>query len=223
MSSNNKLPDGAKHELDFWKRFVKTDQFATWLAPGVTPELDIEVVEFMRPLVEAGATVLDVASGVVSILNGFVPNDKLHSTDLLGDEYMRFFDYGKHNCRPPFPVAAEFLHMAKKTQFDITHIRNGLDHCQNVQMAFMQLITMTKPGGHIIIQGFENEATAENWQGFHQTNLRINTTVDAIIAGNKDGEEFVLEHETIETVMVFPKQLHNGKAWFIWIGKKITV
>ncbi len=215
------LPEGAQHEIDFWKRFIKSEQFATWLAPGVTPELDADVVAFMQPIVAEGANVLDVASGVVSIFHGFVPNTQLIPTDVLADEYMHLFDYGKHGARPPYPAAAEFLCMNfKNQQFEITHIRNGLDHCQNVEAAFMNMIALTKKEGYIIVQGFENEAIAENWEGFHQHNLFLEA--DALICESKTEKITLNNPEFVEPIHAQIKMLSNGKTWFIWIGKKIV-
>jgi len=45
---------GAKIEIAFWKKFVHTDQFKTWLSPEPTPELDPNVVEMIKFVGGAG-------------------------------------------------------------------------------------------------------------------------------------------------------------------------
>lgn len=220
--SNNTLPKGAQHEIDFWKRFVQTEQFNTWLADGVTPELDTTVAEFIGAALQTGKIqVLDVASGVVSILNGLVPKNQLIAADVLGDEYRKLFSYKVHDILPPVAAPAERLPFADV--FDIVHIRNGLDHCQDVMQAWRSIHGATKQGGAIIIQGFENEATAENWQGFHQHNLWVNK-YDQILVDSKDGAKGVIGgagDANTEIIFATRYALPNGKTWFVWIGKKL--
>lgn len=219
MKSKTQLPEGAKHELDFWARFIHSEQFATWLAPVVTPELDSSVVEFMRPIIKEGGTVLDVASGVVSVLNGFVPQEQLICADVLGDEYRKIFDYKAHNILAPLPTPAEELPFTDV--FNIAHIRNGLDHCQDVRVAFAQMCAAVKPGGYVIVQGFENEATAENWHGFHQTNLYLSNDNPCIMMQRENENPIALTNAKVEYEHSGITYLPNGKTWFIWIGKKI--
>ena len=49
---------GEEHELGFWRRFVGSEQFATWLGDYPTPELREVVRDFL--LDRPDARVLDV-------------------------------------------------------------------------------------------------------------------------------------------------------------------
>ena len=66
---------GIYHELAFWQQFVKTDRFLNgWVGKGKTPELNQEVADFIKSVPHE--TVLDVGSGVCSILNEIIFNKK---------------------------------------------------------------------------------------------------------------------------------------------------
>ncbi len=193
------------HELNFWKSFVKTDRFLKgWVAPGKTPELHQETADFILSVPHE--TVLDVGSGVVSILNGLVP---VKAVDPLGDLYSLIYDY-KYPNQKPQAIPAEEIDFIN--EYDIVHISNALDHCQNPYLVYKNLLRAVKPEGYLIVQGFENEATFENWQGFHQWNLRIENNI-LVIDGKERTERITGCHK------VFEKTLDN-KKWFIWIAKK---
>ena len=80
---------GIYHELHFWKGFVKTERFLNgWVAKVKTPELNNEVADFIKSV--SHESVLDVGSGVCSLLNGLVNVD---TCDPLGDLYSLIFDF----------------------------------------------------------------------------------------------------------------------------------
>ena len=206
---------GIYHELAFWQQFVKTDRFLNgWVKKIQTPELHQEVAEFIKSVDHDN--VLDVGSGVVSILNGLV---EVTAVDPLGDLYRLIFDYDRHRINPPFPYPSEEIPF--KDEYDIVHISNALDHTQNPMKAFDRLYKLVKPGGYLIVQGFENEATHENWQGFHQNDIFVEEIWD-------DQKDYLLRIKQkdllIQTIDETPfkcitKKI-NGKTWFIWIVKK---
>ncbi len=116
---------GAEDELIFWRKFIFTDQFQTWLENKPTPELLPEVVNLIQ---QERGLVLDVGSGVVSILHGTVPNKFLTATDLLAKEYVGIFDHADADVVMPLPIAAEDLKY--ENEFSVVHMRNALDHSQ---------------------------------------------------------------------------------------------
>lgn len=198
---------GIYHELAFWQQFVKTDRFLKgWVKKVQTPELHQEVAEFVKSVDHDN--VLDVGSGVVSILNGLV---EVTAVDPLGDLYRLIFDYDRHRLNAPFPYPAEEIPF--KDEYDIVHMSNALDHTQNPVDAYKKLLKAVKPGGYLIVQGFVDEAIHEKWQGFHQWNLNIGD--NCLIIRN-------LTHLTeIEDDPIICKSYSIGeKNWFIWIVKK---
>lgn len=203
------------HELNFWKGFVKTPRFLNgWVKNIKTPELQQTVYDFITA--QPNARVTDVGSGVVSILNGTVRKGLLCPVDPLGDLYSLIFDYRIFNVDQPIASTCEDLLDYGVEHADITHMSNALDHTQNPVKAFNSLLAATKPGGHVIIQCFENEAIFENWQGFHQWNL---TLPDHLIRiEDKQGNYSFLtgDFEVVHT----EKVQFESKTWFIWIAKK---
>lgn len=214
----NNLP-GQDHELAFWKGFVKSDRFLNgWLPDDVkTPDLVQEVADFF--LAHPDAEVLDCGSGAVSILRGTVPASNLLAIDPLGEEYEKLFDYAAHNVSPPLAFACEELEgVLWHEQFDIVHISNALDHTQNPAQAYIRLLGAIQPGGHLVIQGFVNEATHENWQGMHQYNINIDGKYFQI----KSKSSMVLSVRTDSPLVHTAKKitLPTGREWFIFIFQK---
>lgn len=161
---------GADHELSFWKDFVKSDRFINgWLPDRKTPELNDLVYMFL--LGQPDAKVLDCGSGVVSILHGTVKPGNLCSTDLLGNEYGEIFDYDKHGLTKPIPVGCEALTF--DDVFDVVHISNAIDHTQDPHAAYLAMYRAVRPGGFLIVQGFTNEGTHEDWTGFHNWDIDL--------------------------------------------------
>jgi SAM-dependent methyltransferase len=199
---------GIYHELAFWQQFVKTDRFLNgWVKKVKTPELNQEVADFILSV--KNDSVLDVGSGVCSLLNGLV---NVTACDPLGDLYRLIFDYERHKLTPPLAIPAEDLKFSN--EFDIVHISNALDHCQNPQFALVCLLAAVKPGGYLIVQGFCNEAYHENWQGFHQHNIDLNDK-GILLIENKKGQ-----FATVWEPHIYKKIDIGNKQWFYWIVKK---
>ena len=196
------------HELKFWKWFVTTPRFLDgWVKKKKTPELNEVVYNFLK---QNNGKTLDVGSGVVSILNGTV-ND-LIACDPLGELYECIFDYQKHKITPCLPFTAEELKF--ENEFDIVHISNALDHSQDPKKAFENLLRATKK--YLIIQGFENEADYENWQGFHQWNMTLG---DSLTISNKEGVKLDTKDYQLKIVLKEIVNLTN-KNWIIFIAEK---
>lgn len=196
------------HELKFWKWFVTTPRFLDgWVRKKKTPELNEIVYNFLK---QNNGKTLDVGSGVVSILNGTI-ND-LTACDPLGELYECIFDYKKYRIEPCLPLTAEELEF--ENEFDIVHISNALDHSQDPKKAFEKLLKATKK--YLIIQGFENEADYENWQGFHQWNMTLG---DSLIISNKKGIKLDTKNYQLKIIL---KQIVplTDKNWIIFIAEK---
>ena len=199
---------GIYHELKFWKNFVKTERFLNgWVAKIKTPELNNEVAEFIKSV--PNESVLDVGSGVCSLLNGLVNVDPC---DPLGDLYSLVFDYKAHKIKKPLAIPAEELNFVEC--YDIVHISNALDHSQDPIKALEKLMQATKQGGYLIVQGFVNEALHEGWAGFHQWNIDIDEAGLMHVASK--------ESKTIVAWPPFKFKIMdvNDRKWFYWIIKK---
>jgi SAM-dependent methyltransferase len=199
---------GIYHELSFWQQFVKTDRFLQgWVKKVKTPELNQEVADFILSV--PNQKVLDVGSGVCSILNGLV---NVTPCDPLGDLYKLIFDFERHKLVAPLTYPAEEL--TYKNEFDIVHISNALDHTQEPRKALECLLQAVRPGGYLIVQGFFNEATHENWQGFHQWDISLDDDGLMVILGKKDKTIIAWPPHKFATVNLL------GRNWYYWIIKK---
>jgi len=212
----NKQINGSDHEIEFWKGFVKTERFLNGWVPAIkTPELNETVADFIKEHIPMHGSILDSGSGVVSILNGLLPgNFKLLAADLLGEEYEKIFDYPAHGLIAPLAVGAEDLPF--DNLFDIVHMSNALDHTQDPKKAYERLWAACKPGGYLIIQGFENEANHENWKGMHQWNIHLDQKTNILVIDGKDGHYVGLVNPVHASLTIF----ENNKSWFIWIAQK---
>jgi hypothetical protein len=76
------------------------------------------------------------------------------------------------------------------------------------------MMDAVKPGGYLIIQGFENEGTFENWEGFHQNDISVEA--NTLCLKNQTGSISVID--TKPTHLEFVEA--NGKRWYIWIKQK---
>lgn len=209
--------EAIEYELNFWKGFIRDRRFLDgWVGNCKTPDLVQSVADFIKEKLQPNGQVLDAGSGVVSILNGTVPSDQLIYCDPLAMSYREIFNYDKFNLRKPYPISAEEL-INYDWKFQIVHISNALDHTQDPVKSFEGLLHVTAPGGYLIVQGFENEADAENWSGFHQWNLSIDNS--KILVRGKDRAAYLQGSFDVTHIELIPDR-HQGKTWFIYIVQK---
>jgi SAM-dependent methyltransferase len=216
------LTDSIACELKFWKRFVKTERFLhDWLDPhNKTSEMIYSVYEFIK---DEDGLILDVGSGVSSLLRGSVKNpNQITTVDPLGKLYEIIFDYDKYNIKPPLPYSAEGINLHFDLKFDIVHCSNALDHTQDPYEALKSMAMVCNKGGYIIIQGFENEAIYENWEGFHKWNIQL-TPYGNLFIEDRDGEypDVTAQELGCELIQSTKLKLKDGKPWFIWILRKM--
>lgn len=218
---------GVAHELRFWKEFVQSDRFLKGWVPDniITPELREEVNFMIRDADDAADKefrhkdfkVLDVGSGVVSILNGTIHPHHLMALDPLGELYELIFDYKAHGIAPPIALSGEDMQFIE--QFDVVHMSNALDHSYDPFLVYQNLIRAVKPGGLLIIQGFGNEGSYEKWEGFHQWNIDIEPGTGFLVASDKAGKYSTISEEGNGKQYKF--KLDTAKDWFIWTQRKV--
>ena len=196
-------------ELRYWQWFTQTPRFFNnWVAEKPNPELCSFAKGYLKEL--SPKTILDVGSGPVSILHGLFQNGTIIKTaDPLSELYGLFFDYKKYKITPPEVLPGEEVDF--EDVFDLCHICNALDHCQDPEKVVQNLYRAVKPGGYVFVQGFINEADAQGFSGFHQWNLDI--TDSGVITAN--GNHITGKGD------VFLKMIRdNGREWFVWSVRK---
>jgi SAM-dependent methyltransferase len=226
---------GRQDELAFWKSWMSDDggktlspRAASWCDNSPNHELEGWVNVLIRSWIfqvnfrEARpASILDVGSGPISMLSrsffGGLRVD-LKAADPLADDYAKIWPNDPKRmeavCRPE-AVAGEHLtgHFGDGV-FDVVHVRNAIDHADHPAAVFGQLVDVVRPGGLIIVHGFENEAAWEKWQGFHQWNLIIRDG-DLEVSGkgrakHRLGATF---SDKVMTLSARTDKLENGKNW----------
>ncbi len=208
------------HELNFWKEFVTTQRFLKgWCQSTSTPELQFSIREFLgqrfteNPLTK----VLDMGSGVCSILHGFVPSGCLTAADPLSPLYQIIFPYHQHGFPPPLAIRAEELEA--EYEYDVVHICNALDHSQDAPLALARLWRAVKQGGWLVVAGFEDEANTQNGEGFHRWNI----SVDRRVAGELTIENFFEDEllpATYQGKTLDYLRTDEGRMWFAWAKQK---
>ena len=198
---------GVAEEFKFWQGFVQTERFQTqWAGDFPNPELNPVVRSFIES--KLPARVLDVGSGVVSILRGTVPSVDLVAVDPLGSLYQCLFDYSARGITPPVTCPGEEL-SSWFPSFDVVHMSNALDHTQDPLRVFDELLEVTRPGGYLIIQGFVDEAKHTGKLGFHQWDIglhQLELRIGTVILGK--ASELALVTKA------------GNRDWFVWATRK---
>ena len=201
------MDKGFAHELDFWKGFVKTERFQKhWISDDPNPELREIAREII--LAENPKRVLDIGCGAASILRGTIPRRNIFEADPLADEYREIY--------PDCEVVKMFVEDISVSGFDLVHISNAFDHCQDPLRGLLSLIDACKPGGLVYIQGFVNEAMHQENEGLHQWDISVHANM--LIVGGK--YEFCYKAEQLVAARVEPCRINNNN-WFHYAFRKV--
>lgn len=226
--------DGFKHELGFWGWFVESPRFLiNWVRPKQNPEIRANHPDVAKCFDDFSADwqedhpimILDVGSGVLPWIKGILGTKaSIIACDPLAEEYAKIFDYALHGQEAPVKAFAESLSFGDNS-FDIVHCSNALDHTQNPYKAILEMERVCRPGGMILIQGFENEAVHENWQGLHQWNIALGFSApegSVMKIEGKEPENYVLHrpesviYANTRTIQTGP---HTERNWFVFCYK----
>ena len=207
-----------KSEIAFWERWCATqgEQWHTDFMFRVNP--DNKIQDKYCPFVDENSKILDVGSGVYTILGRNFKGKRLDivCTDPLADEYKKLkLKYNLPEIDTILKVSAESLAIKKFIEkFDFVHAQNCLDHSFNPVLAITNMLKVCKPGGYVYTHHEINEGKNENYKGLHQWNFYED---DGFYVSGKDGNavcisEMFKEHHQITEV-------HQGWITFI-IQKK---
>lgn len=225
--SDDKRAAGVVDEMAFWRTFVHDKEFAPFFGPGPNRHLQPEVDQIIKDIAAAQSRpihVLDLGSGVASILSHNFDKERVIVTagDPLANQYAELMRDHPMRGRYVAPVEAEGERLAATFgahAFDIVHIRNALDHVANPLMTLYSMVTVLRPGGYIMVHGFENEASNAHWVGFHQWNLSITNGRFVIEGANRKPivvEEFF--KGTLAPVRQWNSTLYN-RAWMNFVAR----
>lgn len=181
-----KYSPGFHSELEYWDRELSLQgDYPEAILRRLLPERTVE--EFpplLYPLIEEMAQrhgrrprVLDVGSGPLSMLaygahQGLI---ELVAADPLANEYRRLLL--KHGYEPTSKLVqcfGEELSAVFGTEaFDIVWIHNALDHSQSPELVLAETVSVLRPGGFLVFQGWSREGTAQSWVGLHQHDIYL--------------------------------------------------
>src|SRR5690606_31609136 len=117
----------------------------------------------------------DVGSGPLSMLNYGAYHNlfELTCSDPLGLEYEKLLK--KNNLKNQthiIPCSGEKLtDQFGINKFDMVWMHNAIDHAKDPVAVFEQLVSILRPGGYLVVQGWTREGTAEGWNGLHQHDI----------------------------------------------------
>lgn len=231
--SQNLREEGSDVEIAFWREFCQSKRFIdNFCVLEPNPEIDPDIELFIKGYAVAEnrhgniPKMLDIGSGPVSMFSRSFAEERvdLKAADPLANEYSKLWDAS------PFtglvmPVACSVEDLSREfdaDEFDVTHIRNALDHAANPLVGLDEMLKITKPGGFLIVHGFANEAEAEQWQGFHQWNLCWAPGNDFTVTG-KGGVKYSLKKffgQRARIMRPWIRYPSNEKAWCGFIAQK---
>ncbi|HXT09339.1 MAG TPA: methyltransferase domain-containing protein [Roseiarcus sp.] len=171
---------GTDSEIQFWKFWLGAkgaqwpDDYAYRIDPNT--ELQYEIAEHIQGFHGDVLKLLDVGAGPMTIVakrfRG-APID-LTAVDALADRYDELdFPPGLPLVRTLMCDSERLSEKFGENVFDVVYARNTLDHGYEPIKAIIEMVKVAKPGGTIITVHLPNEATVENWVGFHQWNFYV--------------------------------------------------
>jgi SAM-dependent methyltransferase len=209
--------ENLKSEVAFWERWCATkgekwpDDFQFRINP------DNELQEKYKPYINQDSKILDVGSGVYTILGRNLDAKplKIICTDPLAPEYKKLkAKYSLPEIDVILDMPAEKIDVKRHIEhFDFVHAQNSLDHSFNPVQAFKNMLKVCKPGGYVYTCHEINEGKNENYKGLHQWNFYED---DGFHVSDKDGNAICLselfkEHKQITEV---------NQGWITFIIQK---
>lgn len=195
-------------ELSFWDNELSLKgHYAEYTKRRIDPEQRKEefpssLFEPLMPLLEQKFPnskpfkVIELGSGPISSLAYGVDKGLIEVTavDILADEYKALYEkYGLLDF-PIKPIQGRgetLAELFQKESFHCAHIRNALDHTQDIVRSFNNVVSLVKRNGYIILLHSVREGSLQKWSESHRWDLEL--TVNGLVAFNREGQEFQLQ------------------------------
>ncbi|WP_036283027.1 bifunctional 2-polyprenyl-6-hydroxyphenol methylase/3-demethylubiquinol 3-O-methyltransferase UbiG [Methylocystis sp. ATCC 49242] len=185
--------EGIEYECQFWAQWFQTagrewpEEFIQRMKPDTPMDERMEMV-IGRLAAGDGIRILDVGAGPSTSLGTQSKQGRIYlkAVDPLASLYDEIISASGYS--PPVrtgfaPAEALYLALDGSERFDIVHCRNALDHSINPLVGILNMLSVTKPGGLVYLRHIPNEAERENYCGFHQFNLEVDS--DDFLIWNK--------------------------------------
>ncbi len=182
---------GIPNEIVFWDKVFRTKGFL-WpdeYVQRLDPEFPLQ--KHVRDLLPQNSDIhiLDVGAGPYTVLGKKSPGKTIHITavDALADVYSKILE--RYGVNPP--VRTENLDAEKLTSrfasntFDLVYARNCLDHSYNPEQAIVEMISVVKPNGYVLLEHYLNEGESTGYRDLHQWNFSVNHDGEFVIRSQK--------------------------------------
>jgi SAM-dependent methyltransferase len=169
------------NEIEYWDHYLRGRPSFLFDPATRARAFPKKIREFLQERSEhAGRVrVLEVGSGPVSILCAGVYEGIIEVTavDPLADVYRCMLEVLGIRF-PVRPIRGQGEHLASllaERLFDLCYSSNALDHSRSPRTCIEQMCGRVRPGGWIVLEGFEREGSHGGWDGLHQHDLFLDS------------------------------------------------
>jgi SAM-dependent methyltransferase len=208
---------GIVDELDWWRNYLLDDPVGRkWQIdsqdPGC-PVTDSFVLKHIISQTKTEIRIIDVGAGPITKIGYTVPGKILRITPV--DPLAKHYDSLLRRNGIILPVSTiqgdgeNLLQQFCASSFDVAYACNALDHSYDPLTVMQNMIHLVRPGGHVLLRHFRNEAEVGAYHGLHQWNFdcrdgrfivwQPNFTIDV---GDRFGQQIELSC-TIEEAGIF--------------------
>lgn len=220
MTVKDDWEHGIQSEINFWRTvFSGThppfEPYRNDMLARANPEAPVDpwIAALVSPA-RPGIRILDVAAGPISCVGWKLNGERVELTpiDALASHYKTILD--EFQITPPVHTqecdGENIGKMFEPESFDVTHIRNALDHCYDPLMVLRNMLAVTKHGGWVLVHGYVDEAVREGYDGLHQWNLCVD---EGDLAIWRPGEKFMVGHEFSGLISEMKCTQYDADRW----------
>lgn len=183
---------GLQYEVHFWNNWLQEkggpwpEDYQSRLHPRPLADW---LVHLLPPEMSRPIRVLDVGAGPITKTGTFIPdrNSEIIAVDPLANAYNTLLH--KYNIVPPirtqFGFTEDISARFEPNSLDLISCTNALDHAIEPLWGLIEMFICLQSGANIFLSHRCNEATVENYSGFHQWNF------------DSDGDDFIIWNKSV--------------------------
>jgi SAM-dependent methyltransferase len=218
----NKWTEGVPHEMEFWEHWLATrgaqwpDAFQFRLNPDapLQPVVD-ELIPTNKPI-----KILDVGAGPLTRLGKKRGDAALAITacDPLAPLYSELLSRFKIDpiVRTEQAFAEDLSLFYDANAFEIVYCCNALDHSYDPLRGIEEMLLVTAPGGHVVLEHHCNEGEKAGYHGLHQWNFDLRA--GRFVIWNHEKTSFV--DECITSASIVKTEMHVEERRFTVVIRK---
>ena len=170
---------GIVDELDWWRNYLLDDpEGRQWQFDSQDPDLPVTdsfVLEHITSQSKTEIGIIDVGAGPITKI-GYTVEGKILRIVAV-DPLAKHYDNLLRRNGTLLPVSTiqgdgeNLLQQFPARSFDLAYACNALDHSYDPLTIMQNMIHLVRPGGHVLLRHFRNEAKAGAYHGLHQWNF----------------------------------------------------